>query len=105
MLLIVPPCALCRFSVTLGSALSAALATWVVNGGHSTLYYTWGQYLQGHSPHSLLQCYADMMTGEHGVLWSLIEGPLVFIATDYITYWHHRVYHMPFLYKVTHPLD
>ena len=88
--------------MTLGSALSAALATWVVNGGHSTLYYTWGQYLQGHSPHSLLQCYADMMTGEHGVLWSLIEGPLVFIATDYITYWHHRVYHMPFLYKVPH---
>ena len=41
-----------------------------------------------------------MITGEHGVLWSLIEGPLVFIATDYITYWHHRVYHMPFLYKV-----
>jgi len=71
------------FSVTLGSALSAALATWVVNGGHSTLYYTWG---------------------EHGVLWSLIEGPLVFIATDYITYWHHRVYHMPFLYKHFHKL-
>ena len=27
------------FSVTIGSALSAALATWVVNGGHTTLYY------------------------------------------------------------------
>ena len=46
-----------------------------------------------------------MITGEHGVLWSLIEGPLVFIATDYITYWHHRVYHMPFLYKVTYSLE
>ena len=85
------------FSVTLGSALSAALATWVINGGYTSLYYTPGQY---------------------GLLWALVEGPLVFIVTvrpgshlslayfhcsvlqDYITYWHHRVYHMPFLYKV-----
>merc|ERR1711936_572607 len=71
------------FSVTLGSALSAALATWVVNGGYTSLYYTPGQY---------------------GLLWAVLEGPLVFIATDYITYWHHRVYHMPFLYKHFHKL-
>jgi len=71
------------FSVTLGSALSAALASWVINGGHTTLYYTWGQ---------------------HGFLWALLEVPLVFCATDYITYWHHRVYHMPFLYKHFHKL-
>merc|ERR1719187_1943463 len=71
------------FSVTLGSALSAALASWVINGGHTTLYYSWGQ---------------------HGFLWALLEVPLVFCATDYITYWHHRVYHMPFLYKHFHKL-
>ena len=48
------------FSVTLGSALSAALATWVVNGGYTSLYYTPGQY---------------------GLLWALVEGPLVFVVT------------------------
>ena len=48
------------FSVTLGSALSAALATWVINGGYTSLYYTPGQY---------------------GLLWALVEGPLVFIVT------------------------
>ena len=48
------------FSVTLGSALSAALATWVVNGGYTSLYYTPGQY---------------------GLVWALLEGPLVFIVT------------------------
>ena len=48
------------FSVTLGSALSAALATWVINGGYTSLYYT---------------------PGEYGLLWALVEGPLVFIAT------------------------
>ena len=34
------------FSVTLGSALSAALATWVVNGGHTTLYYQVWDYVR-----------------------------------------------------------
>ena len=48
------------FSVTLGSALSAALATWVVNGGYTSLYYSPGQY---------------------GLVWALVEGPLVFIVT------------------------
>ena len=48
------------FSVTLGSALSAALATWVINGGYTSLYYPPGQY---------------------GLLWALVEGPLVFIVT------------------------
>ena len=48
------------FSVTLGSALSAALATWVINGGYTSLYYSPGQY---------------------GLLWALVEGPLAFIVT------------------------
>ena len=53
------------FSVTLGSALSAALATWVVNGGYTSLYYTPGQY---------------------GLVWALLEGPLVFIVTVSLTW-------------------
>ena len=40
------------FSVTLGSALSAALATWVVNGGYTSLYYT---------------------PGECGLVWAVLE--------------------------------
>ena len=67
------------FSLTLGSALSAGLAAWVSNGGYTSLYY---------------------QPGQHGLVWALLELPLVFVATDYITYWLHRIYHMPFLYKV-----
>jgi len=71
------------FSLTIGSVLSAALATWVINGGYTSLYYDFGR---------------------HGVLWTILELPVVFVSTDYITYWLHRVYHMPFLYKHFHKL-
>jgi len=71
------------FSLTLGSVLSAGLATWIFNGGYTSLYFEFGK---------------------HGLLWSLLEFPLVFIPTDYITYWLHRIYHMPFLYKHFHKL-
>ena len=69
------------FSLTIGSVLSAALATWVMNGGYTSLYYDFGR---------------------HGALWTILELPVVFVATDYTTYWLHRIYHMPFLYKVAH---
>jgi len=71
------------FSLTIGSVLSAALATWVINGGYTTIYYEFAKY---------------------GYLWALIELPFVFLLTDYITYWYHRVYHLPFLYKHFHKL-
>merc|ERR1712038_98493 len=71
------------FSLTLGSVLSAGLATWIFNGGYTSLYFEFGK---------------------HGILWSLLEFPIVFIPTDYITYWLHRIYHMPFLYKHFHKL-
>ena len=48
------------FSLTIGSALSAALATWVMNGGYTSLYYD---------------------IGRHGLLWSLLELPIVFVTT------------------------
>jgi lathosterol oxidase len=71
------------FSLTLGSVLSACLATWVINGGYTTIYYEFGKY---------------------GYLWAILETPVVFIVTDYITYWCHRIYHLPFLYKHFHKL-
>jgi len=71
------------FSLNIGSALSALLATWVINGGYTSLYYEWGK---------------------HGVFWTLLELPLVYVITDYMTYWFHRLYHMPFMYKHFHKL-
>ena len=49
--------------MTLGSALSAALASWVVNGGNTTLYYKFGQ---------------------HGVLWALLEASIVILTDESI---------------------
>ncbi len=40
--------------------LSAALATWVINGGYTTIYYEFAKY---------------------GYLWALIELPFVFLLT------------------------
>ena len=51
------------FSLTIGSVLSAALATWVMNGGYTSLYYHFGK---------------------HGVLWTLLELPIVFVTTVHI---------------------
>merc|ERR1711862_393067 len=42
--------------------------------------------------------------GRHGLLWTLLELPIVFVTTDYITYWLHRFSHWPFLYKHFHKL-
>merc|ERR1712137_1489302 len=33
-----------------------------------------------------------------------LQFPLIFIWQDYLTYWHHRWYHVPFLYKHFHKL-
>jgi len=71
------------FSLTIGSVLSSCLATWVMNGGYTTIYYKFAQY---------------------GYLWTILELPVVFLLTDYITYWLHRIYHLPYLYKHFHKL-
>jgi len=71
------------FSLTIGSILSACLATWVINGGYTSIYYEFGKY---------------------GYVWAILETPFVFLLTDYITYWCHRIYHLPFLYKHFHKL-
>lgn len=71
------------FSLALGNLLSAALTCWVANGGYTTIYYEWGQY---------------------GYLWEFLSLPLIFLAQDYVTYWHHRIYHWPYFYKHFHKL-
>lgn len=71
------------FSLSLGSLLSSALACWVMNGGFTTMYYN---------------------VNDHGILWWIVQWPVVFISQDYLTYWAHRIYHWPLLYKHFHKL-
>jgi len=71
------------FSLTIGSFLSSAMACWIMNGGWTKMYFD----------HT-----------EHGYLWLLIQTPLIFIWQDYITYWGHRMFHYPWLYKNFHKL-
>ncbi|TRY76780.1 hypothetical protein TCAL_14769 [Tigriopus californicus] len=71
------------FSLNIGAFISACLACWVMNDGYSTLYFNISDY---------------------GYLWFLLQWPAIFIMQDYLTYWIHRIYHMPFLYKHFHKL-
>lgn len=71
------------FSLLLGSTISAVIACYVMNGGSTTIYYD---------------------VHEYGWLWYFLSWPVVFVWQDYLTYWHHRAYHMPFLYKHFHKL-
>lgn len=71
------------FSLLLGSTVSSLVSCYLMNGGTSTIYYD---------------------VSDYGWLWYLASWPVVFIWQDYLTYWHHRVYHMPFLYKHFHKL-
>ncbi|XP_055299710.1 lathosterol oxidase-like [Sitodiplosis mosellana] len=41
---------------------------------------------------------------EYGWLWFFLQIPIVFMYQDYLTYWIHRFYHYPFLYKHFHKL-
>jgi hypothetical protein len=50
----------CPFNTIVCSVLSSFLASWVMNGGYTTIYYKWGQY---------------------GLLWALLEWPILFLST------------------------
>jgi len=71
-------------SLVFGSAISAGFSTYIINGG------TW------------TKVYFDFT--EYGYLWLILQVPAVFIYQDYITYWMHRMYHTPWLYKNFHKL-
>jgi len=71
------------FTLFLGSTVSSILACYTMNGGYSTLYYNIEDY---------------------GWVWYILSWPCTYILTDYITYWFHRLYHRPFLYKKFHKL-
>ncbi|XP_069941840.1 uncharacterized protein [Cherax quadricarinatus] len=71
------------FSLLLGSSVSALISCYLMNGGRSTIYYN---------------------VAEHGWFWYFVSWPFVFIWQDYLTYWHHRFYHLPLVYKYFHKL-
>ncbi|XP_060524449.1 lathosterol oxidase-like [Cylas formicarius] len=79
-----------RHEIILGSCTlfvnattSALLACYISNGGYSQVYYKISDY---------------------GWLWFVLQFPIIFIYHDYTTYWLHRIYHWPFLYKHFHKL-
>lgn len=70
-------------SLACGSFISGTLSCYIMNGGWTYIYY---DFLQ------------------HGWVWAILQWPAIFIWQDYLTYWHHRMYHTPFLYKNFHKL-
>ncbi|XP_055600534.1 uncharacterized protein LOC129749552 [Uranotaenia lowii] len=72
------------FSMLLMSCLSGILSCYAMNNGRLlTLYYRWDEY---------------------GWWWFFAQIVIIFVYQDYLTYWIHRIYHWPWLYKHFHKL-
>ncbi|XP_039441513.2 uncharacterized protein LOC120422197 [Culex pipiens pallens] len=72
------------FSMLIMSCLSGILSCYAMNNGRLlTLYYRWDEY---------------------GWWWFFGQILVIFLYQDYLTYWLHRIYHWPFLYKHFHKL-
>ncbi|GJQ72876.1 hypothetical protein Trydic_g1524 [Trypoxylus dichotomus] len=67
----------------LNSTATAMIACYISNGGYSTIYY-------------------DLF--EYPIWWFFLQFAVIFIYQDYVTYWLHRIYHRPFLYKHFHKM-
>ncbi|VEN52283.1 unnamed protein product [Callosobruchus maculatus] len=79
-----------RHEILLGSctlfcnaSVSAIVSCYLANGGYSRVYYD---------------------VSEYGWPWLVFSTIVFFIYQDYATYWLHRIYHLPFLYKHFHKL-
>ncbi|CAG9836708.1 unnamed protein product [Diabrotica balteata] len=70
-------------SLTLNMLVTSLFATYVSNDGYSTIYYKFD---------------------ECGWWWFFLQFPVIYIAMDYPTYWIHRIYHFPWLYKTFHKM-
>ncbi|XP_058453028.1 uncharacterized protein LOC131431370 [Malaya genurostris] len=72
------------FSLLIMSCLSGILSCYAMNNGRLlTLYYRWDEY---------------------GWWWFFAQIIVIFLYQDYLTYWLHRIYHWPWLYKNFHKL-
>ncbi|GAB0097319.1 delta(7)-sterol 5(6)-desaturase erg32 [Sergentomyia squamirostris] len=64
--------------------VAGTLACYASNDGPLlTIYYEWDQY---------------------GWWWLFLQAIVIFVYQDYATYWIHRIYHFPWLYKRFHKL-
>lgn len=70
-------------SLFVGSIISGVTSCYISNGGWTAIYYD---------------------VSDFGWVWFFLQLPVVFIWQDYWTYWTHRLYHTPFLYKHFHKL-
>ncbi|XP_011499569.1 PREDICTED: methylsterol monooxygenase 1-like [Ceratosolen solmsi marchali] len=71
------------FSLFCTNTFTAAFATYVLYGGPSMIYFGYDEYT---------------------LLWWFLQWPIMYIILDYETYWFHRLYHRPTLYKMFHKL-
>ncbi|XP_048517537.1 delta(7)-sterol 5(6)-desaturase erg32 [Dendroctonus ponderosae] len=67
----------------MNATISSILSCYIYNGGYSSVYYNFSEF---------------------GWLWFFLQFPIIFLYQDYSTYWLHRIYHWPFLYKNFHKL-
>ncbi|XP_038109869.1 lathosterol oxidase [Culex quinquefasciatus] len=71
-------------SLLIVSILSGFVACYALNGGKGlTIYYGWNEY---------------------GWLWFALQFVAIFVYQDYTTYWVHRIFHWPWLYRNFHKL-
>ncbi|CAL4178398.1 unnamed protein product [Meganyctiphanes norvegica] len=68
-------------SLLLCSIISGILSCYTANEGPSRIYYNISDY---------------------GWIWYAVSCPLAFTWQDYLTYWMHRLMHVPWLYKRVH---
>ncbi|XP_068247530.1 lathosterol oxidase-like [Palaemon carinicauda] len=70
-------------SLLLASSVTGVIAWYVSIGGKCSLY--------------------DRVD-DYGWLWFFLSVPIVFVWQDYLTYWAHRMYHHPVLYRHFHKM-
>ncbi|KAF4532383.1 hypothetical protein B566_EDAN004464 [Ephemera danica] len=75
--------ALGSLTLMFGCTLSAMVSCHIYNGGWSMVYYNFSDYPW---------------------YWNILQWVAIFVYQDYLTYWFHRIYHTPFLYKNFHKL-
>nr|CAD7201735.1 unnamed protein product [Timema douglasi] len=70
-------------SLLVTNTVSALTACYISNGGWSYVYHDFSEYSWA---------------------WWFLQWAVIFVYQDYMTYWIHRVYHTPFLYKNFHKM-
>ncbi|XP_064595328.1 lathosterol oxidase-like [Liolophura sinensis] len=68
-------------NMALGAVVSGILATYIINGGHTTLYYG---------------------LADRGYLYLVLSIPGLFLYDEASAYYYHRMYHSPLLYRWIH---